>query len=168
MNELESALTRYHQESKAAATKWDRRTAIIQDFINRVDRLGARPIPIGYYDDLGVTGLFAHKRLGSFVRKVDGWVLRSAVGVGIILTIDGYILRGPVLRLMRPGQKKTEDYPLVNLISTPKTAYAFCSNPGNGGIFSDSGWHYRIETDIDLYLDDMAAFIARHGGGSSE
>ncbi|MFD1211094.1 hypothetical protein ACFQ36_03425 [Arthrobacter sp. GCM10027362] len=75
MNELDQALQRHHEAEQATMEAAYRSAALMADFKDRMGRLGIAPIPIGYYEDLGATGLLAHRRSASFQQKETGWVL---------------------------------------------------------------------------------------------
>ena len=105
MSELDRALRRHHEKELAAERQYNRSVSLLSDFVDYMQRLHVPPIPIGYYQDLGATGILGHRRAASFQQRETGWII-SQKPVGMFVSSTGWLFRGAPLHVMKPGQKK--------------------------------------------------------------
>lgn len=167
VNELDQALKRLQESKRATTVATEKSAALLAEFTDRMLSLGVAPIPVGYYEDLGVTGWFGHRRAASFKQKETGWVLTCrnermlGRNEGMFVSKDGRLFKGPHLQVMRRNQKKTNEIPHLNFYFPPKDGFAFCFNNANWSVWlAKNSWTFREVHDASPYVDDLAASVA--------
>lgn len=159
VNELDQALMRLQESERATAMAAERSAVLLADFADRMLSLGVAPIPVGYYEDLGATGWFGHRRAASFKQKETGWILTRHLG-GMFVSKDGRLFKGPRLYVMEGGQKKTNEAPYVSFYFPPEDGFAFCFNNDRSVWLAENSWTFREIPDASPYVDDLAASVA--------
>jgi hypothetical protein len=159
VNELDRAVQRHHEAARARSNE---AATLLTDFADRMRRWKVAPLRVGYYRDMGATGLFGQRRAASFQQRDTGWVLPRKLD-GMYVSTDGRLYKGPSLYIVAPGQKKCDLRPDVSFYFPPKDGFAYCFNQQESHWLASATWTFREVSDVTGYVNDLAAALVSHG-----